>query len=75
MFRSNVSSIVPELMSAALVHETGFGVSFSPTTSGIKTYVQLYKRYKSRKREENRMHDVIWQTIRILYSIKITDVE
>jgi hypothetical protein len=47
MFRSNVSSIVPELMSAALVHETGFGVSFSPTISGIKTYdlvVQSYKR-------------------------------
>jgi DNA-binding transcriptional regulator GbsR (MarR family) len=34
VFRSNVSSVVPELMSAALVQEAGFGVSFIPHISG-----------------------------------------
>jgi len=47
MFRGNVSSVFPELMLAALVHEAGFGVSFIPTISGIKTCDLVVESYKT----------------------------
>ncbi len=46
-FRSNVSSVVPELMLAALVHEAGFGVSFISTILGIKTCDLVIESYKT----------------------------
>jgi hypothetical protein len=47
VFRSNVSSVLPEVMSAALVREAGFGVSFIPTLEGIKTCDLLIDSYKT----------------------------
>jgi hypothetical protein len=46
-FRSNVSSIVSEIMLAALVHKAGFRVSFIPTISGIKTCDLVIESYKT----------------------------
>lgn len=46
-FRSNVSSIVSEIMLAALVHEAGFRVSFIATISGIKTCDLVIQSYKT----------------------------
>jgi|GEM_PF-1551452 hypothetical protein len=47
VFKSTVSSVVPEVMLAALAHEAGFGVSFIPTIEGIKTCDLFFESYKT----------------------------
>ena len=46
-FRSKISSLVPELMLAALIQEAGFDISFIPTTPGVKTCDLLFKSHKT----------------------------
>lgn len=46
-FRSNISSVIPELMIAALVHEAGFAVKFIAQIKGIKTCDLVIKSYKA----------------------------
>jgi hypothetical protein len=48
IFRGNVSSVVPELMLAALVHEAGFGVSFIPTIWESRPVIWLLNHIKQK---------------------------